>query len=220
MTQEPSKALLETHSSQSLRNVESLLSCSLDEAFALVEKCPHQRLWAMLGKEALRKRQFQLAVKSFVRMNDYKTIQYIKQVGHRSCATAGCTLSATVTCNPSGHLQIERLNDSSKQDADIAAFFGQYDEAQAICEESGRLDLALQLFMRLGQVDRVEGILKVCIQQRRSRRMSSTCSSTVCCHTCYLHCRQARNGSGIKQKVMVVVQQVPSTDATLLSRMI
>ena len=79
--QEPSSTLLETYSSQSLRNVESLLSCSIDEAFALVEKCPHQRLWGMLGKTALQQRQFQLAIKSFVRMNDYKTIQYIKQVG-------------------------------------------------------------------------------------------------------------------------------------------
>lgn len=61
-------------------------------------------------------------------------------------------------------MQIEQLNDSSKQDADIAAFFGQYDEALAIYEECGRLDLALQLFMRLGQVDRVEAILKVRIQ--------------------------------------------------------
>ena len=89
--QEPSNTLLETHSSQSLRNVESMLSCSLDEAFALVEKCPHQRLWGMLGNTALQKRQFQLAIKSFVRMNDYKTIQYIKQVG--SEIATSCTLA-------------------------------------------------------------------------------------------------------------------------------
>lgn len=80
MVQEACNTLLETHSTQSLRNVESLLNSSLDEAFALVEKCPHQRLWGMLGKTALQRRQFQLAIKSFVRMNDYKTIQYIKQV--------------------------------------------------------------------------------------------------------------------------------------------
>jgi hypothetical protein len=82
--QEPSNTLLDTHSSQSVRNVESLLSSSLDEAFNQVEKCPHQRLWGMLGKTALQQRQFQLAIKCFVRMNDYNAIQYIKQVGAKA----------------------------------------------------------------------------------------------------------------------------------------
>lgn len=143
--------------------MESLLGSSLEDAFALVEKCPHQRLWSMLGKAALHGRQFQLAIKSFVRINDYKTIQYIKQVRFTSPMPRTCSRYVGVFLTTLHKLvQIEQLNDNFKQDAEIAAFFGQYDEAQAIYEESGRIDLALQLFMRLGQMERVESIWKVC----------------------------------------------------------
>ena len=72
-----------------------------------------------------------------------------------------CVAVSSSPLRPWSAAQIEQLGDSSKQDVDIAAFFGRYDDALEMYEECGRLDLALQLFMRLGQVERAEAILKV-----------------------------------------------------------
>lgn len=56
--------------------------------------------------------------------------------------------------------QIERLGDAKKQGAEIDAFFGKYDEACDAYKAMGRLDLAVQLFMRLGHWERVENLVK------------------------------------------------------------
>jgi hypothetical protein len=162
--QEPSEALLETSSAQSLRKAEALLDSSLDEAFTFAEGVPHHRLWHMLGRRALQQQMFDLAIKGFVRMHDYKTIQYIKQVCAHTCFkyyTASQLFTTRSDLLTTSALQVEQLQDSSKQEAEIAAFFGKYDDAVAIHTKNGRLDLALQLLMRLGQVERAEAIIKV-----------------------------------------------------------
>lgn len=58
---------------------------------------------------------------------------------------------------------MERLHDASKQDAEIAAYFGDHDKVSKFYEETGRTDLALQLFQRLGLWARVETLIKVLI---------------------------------------------------------
>jgi hypothetical protein len=56
---------------------------------------------------------------------------------------------------------VERLQDASKQDAEIAAYFRDHDKVSCFYQESGRIDLCLQLFMRLGLWARVEALVKV-----------------------------------------------------------
>lgn len=58
-------------------------------------------------------------------------------------------------------MQVEKLNDSQKQEAEISAFFGDYDKALELYKHMGRVDLAIQLFMRLGHWERVELLVKV-----------------------------------------------------------
>lgn len=79
--QEPSKELIQKVQAQILKDTVSYLFTSFEDAFRFVERCPHKRLWTMLGDHALSSRQFQHAVKAFVRLNDYNRIQYTKQVG-------------------------------------------------------------------------------------------------------------------------------------------
>lgn len=56
---------------------------------------------------------------------------------------------------------MERLHDQRTQDAEIAAYFGDHGKSTTCYQEHGRLDLALQLFMRLGLWSWVEALLKV-----------------------------------------------------------
>lgn len=78
--QEPAKELLHKVQSQVLKDTENYLQTSFEDAFGFVERCPHKRLWTMLGDHALISRDFQQAIKAFVRLNDYNRIQYAKQV--------------------------------------------------------------------------------------------------------------------------------------------
>jgi hypothetical protein len=71
---------LHTHMAKSLSNVRDALEQSLDDAFALVDDAPHKRLWQLLGNEAIRRSAFEHAIKAFVRIQDYKRIQFVKQV--------------------------------------------------------------------------------------------------------------------------------------------
>jgi WD repeat-containing protein 35 len=56
---------------------------------------------------------------------------------------------------------VEKLDDPQKQEAEISAFFGDYDKSLELYKHMGRVDLAIQLFMRLGHWDRVESLVKV-----------------------------------------------------------
>ena len=58
-------------------------------------------------------------------------------------------------------MQMARLSDPQIQQAEIHAYFGEYDKAADVFQRLTRPDLAVQLFMRLGHWDRVEAIIKV-----------------------------------------------------------
>jgi hypothetical protein len=64
----------------SLAQTEEKLQVSLKDAFAFAETLPHPRLWRLLAHEALKQRNFQLAVRAFVLRDDYKSVQFVKQV--------------------------------------------------------------------------------------------------------------------------------------------
>jgi hypothetical protein len=58
-------------------------------------------------------------------------------------------------------MQIERLDNPRTREAEVLAFFGEYDAAEAVYTSMGRLDLAVQLFTRLGHWQKVETLVKV-----------------------------------------------------------
>lgn len=78
--QNPSPKLLTMQQAQSLTETQERLGKSLQEAFTFVENMPHNRLWQLLAREALLQRNFQLATKAFVLKDDYKSVQFAKQV--------------------------------------------------------------------------------------------------------------------------------------------
>lgn len=75
---------MEKVQAQVLRDTVACLQSSFEDAFHFVEKCPHKRLWTILGDHALIGKDFQNAIKAFVRLNDYNRIQYTKQVWRSS----------------------------------------------------------------------------------------------------------------------------------------
>lgn len=79
--QDPSNELIHKVKAQVLKDTASTLLTSFEDAFRFVERCPHKRLWTLLGDHAISRREFQHAVKAFVRLNDYNRIQFTKQVG-------------------------------------------------------------------------------------------------------------------------------------------
>jgi hypothetical protein len=170
--QAPSPDLLSVQKARSLLESTAKMQVSLKDAFAFAETVPHPRLWHELATEALRRHDFGLAIKGFVLKDDYKTVQFVKQACTYavSCASA-CPLlqpfcKQAELCATSNDLctQIECLNDTPKQEAEIHAFFGKYDAALDVYRTMGRLDLAVQMFMRLGHWEQVEKLVKVCFQ--------------------------------------------------------
>jgi hypothetical protein len=63
-----------------LQETQKRLSVSLEDAFSYVEGMPHKRLWGILSERALREQNYQLAIKAMVLKDDYKSIQFVKQV--------------------------------------------------------------------------------------------------------------------------------------------
>lgn len=71
---------LTLHETRSLTNTRELLASDVEKAFTAVESMPHKRLWLLMAEAALVQLNFQLAIKSFVLKDDYKGVQYVKQV--------------------------------------------------------------------------------------------------------------------------------------------
>lgn len=82
LLQSPSLDMLEVQKAKSLSEAEARLASSLAEGFAQVEARPHKRLWKLLGHAALRQHQYAMATKAFVLQDDYKSVQFVKQVRH------------------------------------------------------------------------------------------------------------------------------------------
>uniref|UniRef100_A0A061SDB5 Wd repeat-containing protein 35 isoform x2 n=1 Tax=Tetraselmis sp. GSL018 TaxID=582737 RepID=A0A061SDB5_9CHLO len=130
----PEKEFLLTYDTRSLRDARNLLgTCSLQDAYSFIDSNSHPRLWGLLAEHALEGLDFNMADKAFVRAQDYQGIQFVK------------------------HLQ--RLGDERKQKAEIAAFFKRFDEAEAIYQEIDRLDLAIEMRIRLGDWFKVEKLV-------------------------------------------------------------
>ncbi|XP_017844567.1 WD repeat-containing protein 35 isoform X1 [Drosophila busckii] len=109
---------------KSLRDTDDLLEhVGLEDAKQFIEDNPHPRLWRLLAESALKKLQLDTAENAFVRCANYPGIKLIKRLRH---------------------IKSELL-----QQAEIAAFYGEFDEAEKLYMEADRRDLAIELRMML-----------------------------------------------------------------------
>jgi WD repeat-containing protein 35 len=115
---------------KSLRDTRDILSkVGMDDVVSFIEDNPHPRLWRILAEAALEKLDCNVADKAFVHCSDYQGIQFVKR--------------------------LRKLDDRLKQQAEVAAYFKRFDEAERIYREMDRMDLAIELRMQLGDWFRV-----------------------------------------------------------------
>jgi WD repeat-containing protein 35 len=128
--EQPERGLVLDFQTRSLREAKELLdNVGLAEACEYIQDHPHPRLWALLAEAALEQLDFGMAERGFVKCGDYSGIQYVKR--------------------------LQLLNDRVKQKAEVAAYFQQFDEAEALYRKIDRKDLAIDLRQRLGDWFRV-----------------------------------------------------------------
>lgn len=105
---------------KSLRDTEELLAhVGIAEAKQFIEDNPHPRLWRLLAEASLKKLDFETAENAFVRCTNYPGIQLIKR--------------------------LRTIQSEALQKAEVAAFFGNFDEAEKLYTDADRRDLAIEL---------------------------------------------------------------------------
>eukprot|EP00118_Oscarella_pearsei_P023857 m.291355 g.291355 ORF g.291355 m.291355 type:complete len:179 (+) comp40725_c0_seq35:331-867(+) len=120
---------------KSLRDTRDLLAkVTIQDACQFIEDNPHPRLWRLLAETALERLNLDMADKAFVRCQDFQGIQFVKR--------------------------IKKLDSETKQQAEVAAFFHRFEEAERLYLDMDRRDLAVDLRMKLGDWFRVVQLLK------------------------------------------------------------
>lgn len=120
---------------KSLRDTwEHLASISLKDAIAFVEQNPHPWLWKLIVESALEKLDFDVATWGFVRLQDYYGLLLITK--------------------------LRNMDDKQKQWAEIAIYYGWFDEAEQIYREIDRKDLALDMWWKLGDWSNVVELIE------------------------------------------------------------
>ncbi|XP_062523267.1 WD repeat-containing protein 35-like, partial [Corticium candelabrum] len=120
---------------KSLRDTRDLLQkVSIQDACEFIEDNPHPRLWRLLAETALERLELDIADKAFVRCQDYQGIQFIKR--------------------------LKRLDSETKQQAEVAAYFKWFEEAERLYLDMDRRDLAVDLRVKLGDWFRVVQLVK------------------------------------------------------------
>ena len=105
---------------KSLRDTEDLLlHVGITEAKQFIEDNSHPRLWRLLGESSLKKLDLENAESAFVRCTNYQGIQFLKK--------------------------LRSIQNVNIQKAEIAAFFGDFDEAEKLYIDADRRDLAINL---------------------------------------------------------------------------
>ncbi|XP_065568434.1 WD repeat-containing protein 35-like isoform X2 [Artemia franciscana] len=130
----PKKDHFVTMEVKSLRDTRSLLQqVGTKEATAFVEKHPHPRLWKLIGETALNSYNFEAAETAFVKCLDYRSVKLVQK------------LKAT--------------ENQLLKEAELAAYFGDYEKAEKLYMQADRRDLAVDLRRILGEWDRVLHLL-------------------------------------------------------------
>lgn len=109
---------------KSLRDTDDLLQhVGLEDAKQFIEDNPHPRLWRLLAEAALKKLELDLAENAFVRCANYQGIQLVKR--------------------------LRNIPSELLQKAEVAAFYGEFEEAEKLYIDGDRRDLAVNLRISL-----------------------------------------------------------------------
>ncbi|KAF3844600.1 hypothetical protein F7725_007763 [Dissostichus mawsoni] len=131
----PNKDNLINFEIRSLRDSRALIEkVGIEDASQFIEDNPHPRLWRLLAEAALQKLDLKTAEQAFVRCKDFQGIEFVKRLGN---------------------LQSEPM-----KQAEVAAYFSRFEEAERMYLDMDRRDLAISLRMKLGDWFRVLQLLK------------------------------------------------------------
>ncbi|XP_066268365.1 WD repeat-containing protein 35-like isoform X1 [Branchiostoma lanceolatum] len=131
----PNKELVIDMEIKSLRDSRDLLEkVGIADASQFIEDNPHPRLWRLLAEAALEKLDLPTAEQAFVRCKDYQGIEFVKKLGN--------------------------LQSESMKNAEVAAYFKRFEEAERVYLDIDRRDLAVNLRVKLGDWFRVVQLLK------------------------------------------------------------
>ncbi|KAK5614379.1 WD repeat-containing protein 35 [Crenichthys baileyi] len=131
----PNKDNLINFEIRSLRDSRALIEkVGIEDASQFIEDNPHPRLWHLLAEAALQKLDLKTAEEAFVRCKDYPGIQFVKRLGN---------------------LQSEPM-----KQAEVAAYFGRFEESESMYLHMDRRDLAINLRIKLGDWFKVLQLLK------------------------------------------------------------
>ncbi|XP_057715760.1 WD repeat-containing protein 35 isoform X1 [Corythoichthys intestinalis] len=131
----PNKDNLINFEIRSLRDSRALIEkVGITDASQFIEDNPHPRLWRLLAEAALQKLDLKTAEQAFVRCKDNQGIEFVKRLGN---------------------LQSEPM-----KQAEVAAYFSRFEEAERMYLDMDRRDLAISLRMKLGDWFRVLQLLK------------------------------------------------------------
>ena len=126
----PHKTTVMSYETRSLRDMRELLhKADLASALSFVRTCPHARLWRLLAESALDRLDLPTAERAYVEIADYQGITFVKR--------------------------LRLLGDRTKQRAEVAVWFGRFDEAEAAYVSMDRHDLAIDMRIRMGDWFRV-----------------------------------------------------------------
>lgn len=121
---------------KSLRDTRELLAkVGLKEANSFIQDNPHPRLWRLLAESALKYLDLETAENAMVRCTDYLGIQFIKR--------------------------LRNIQNDQLKKAEVAAFLGDYDNAEKLYLDLDRRDLAITLRQKLGDYFRVIQLMKM-----------------------------------------------------------
>ncbi|XP_075001097.1 WD repeat-containing protein 35 isoform X5 [Calonectris borealis] len=131
----PNKEYIINFEIRSLRDSRALIEkVGIEESSQFIEDNPHPRLWRLLAEAALQKLDLQTAEQAFVRCKDYQGIKFVKCLGN--------------------------LQSESMKQAEVAAYFSRFEEAERMYLDMDRRDLAIGLRIKLGDWFRVLQLLK------------------------------------------------------------
>lgn len=123
------------YETKSLRDTRDILNkVNLKEAYNYIEQNSHMKLWRLLAEKSLDDLDFVSAEKAFLKCNDYISLQLVKR--------------------------LQLIDDKDKQKAEILAYYGKYDEAEAVYKRMERKDLMIQLRMKIGDWFKVIQMVK------------------------------------------------------------
>ncbi|XP_070284826.1 WD repeat-containing protein 35 isoform X2 [Myotis yumanensis] len=131
----PNKDYIINFEIRSLRDSRALIEkVGIEDASQFIEDNPHPRLWLLLAEAALQKLDLHTAEQAFVHCKDYQGIKFVKRLGH--------------------------LQSEAMKQAEVAAYFSRFEEAEKMYLDMDRRDLAIGLRLKLGDWFRVLQLLK------------------------------------------------------------